>query len=76
MSFINKFHETILHFIDRLFLLLTILFSSFNKMEVSLIAFEKKFVSKIDTVFISTNLMESVHIELRILKQNTCLTKD
>jgi len=76
MSFINEFHKIIFHLIDRFLFLLSIFFPSFNQMEISLVPFKKKFVSKIDTVFISTNLMETIHIELMILVKNTCLTKD
>lgn len=66
MPFVNKFHEIIFHLIGRLLLFLTIFFSSFNQMKISLVALEKEFISEVDTVFISTNLMKSVHIELMI----------
>lgn len=65
MPLVDKIHEGILHFVGWLLLFFTVFFSSFNEMEIGLITFEKEFISKIDAVFVTTNFMKPIHIELR-----------
>ncbi len=66
MLLVNQLYETILHPVGWLFLFLPILLSSLDEMKIILIPLKEELVSEVYTVFITTNFMESIHVELKI----------
>ncbi len=66
MSLVYHFHEILFHSVHWLFFFLIIFFSSFDEIKIGLVALKEKFISEVNTVFVTTNFMESVHVELQI----------
>ena len=66
MFLVDEFDKMVLNFIGGLFFVLTVFFTAFYQVEIVFIAFKEEFVSEVYTVFVSTHLVKSVHIQLQI----------
>lgn len=62
----DQFYKLALIMIRLLISLFNVFFSSFDKVEIMLIALKKVFIPKIDCIFIATYFMKSIHIKLSI----------
>ena len=66
MFLVDEFDKMVLHFIGGLFFVLIVFFTAFYQVEIVFIALKEEFVSEVYTVFVSTHLVKSVHIQLLI----------
>jgi hypothetical protein len=66
MFLVYQLQKILLHLVPRLILLLTVLFTTFYQMEIALIALKKEFVPEVYAVFVSADLVKSIHIQLQL----------
>jgi hypothetical protein len=66
MFLVNEFDKIVFNLVGRLLFFLTVFFTTFNQVEIVLIALKEEFVPEVYTVFVSTHLVKSIHIQLQI----------
>lgn len=66
MFLVNEFDKIVLNLVGGLLFVLTVFFTTFYQVEIVLIALKEEFVPEVYTVFVSTHLVKSIHIQLQI----------
>jgi hypothetical protein len=66
MFLVNESDKIVLNLVGGLLFVLTVFFTTFYQVEIVLIALKEEFVPEVYTVFVSTHLVKSIHIQLQI----------